>query len=140
MNANTLNQNVNTLDTLQKANRNLLAKLAISDEQKAHEKSVQFLLNFELSQLKTQIDGAKKDVQELEKEQTKLIRTNQELGSQVKLIRNYFGYVNSLQVDRKSEHIQNLRGELSGLDFTLEERSAEPNRSIEHFTQVSRQN
>lgn len=133
-----LEENVSTLETLEKNNRNLAAKLAISEETRAHEESVQFLLNFELAQIKKQVDETKKDINELEKEQKSLIQTNRDLCSQVKLIRNYFSYVNSLQVDRKEELLQNLRGELSALDFTIEQKQDDPARNNDAFTQMAR--
>jgi chromosome segregation ATPase len=138
INFGNLEENTGTLETLDKANRNLAAKLAISEETKAHEKSVQFLLNFELSQIKKQINEAKKDVEGLEREQKRLAQTHQELCMQVKLIRNYFCYVNSLQVDRKEEHLQNLRGELSALDFTIEQKQEDPSRNHDSFTQLAK--
>lgn len=133
-----LQHNLTTLELLERSNKSLAAKLAVAEETRAHEKSVEFLLRFESSQIRAQINDAKKDVEELEREQKKLIAANQGLCLQVKQIRNYFGYVNSLQVDRKAEWLQNLKGELSALDFTLEARQLEPSRNVEAFTQVKR--
>lgn len=137
-NIGNLEDSVSTLEALNKNNRNLAAKLAIAEETRAHEKSVQFLLNFELSQIRRQINESKRDIAELEKDQKRLISTNRNLNDQVRMIRNYFSFVNSLQVDRKEEHIQNLRGELSALDFTIEQKQDDPGSNNDIFTQLAR--
>lgn len=133
-----LQEKIDSLESLERSNKALAAKLAVAEEMKAHEKSVQFLLKFEMSQVKAQISDAKREVEDLEREQMSLVSTNQGLVLLEKHIRNYFGYVNSYQVDRKEEFLQNLRAELSALDFSIEEKQADPSRDVEAFTQFAR--
>ena len=138
MSSGNLQENIDTLESLERSNKALAAKLAVAEEMKAHERSVEFLLKFEMSQVRAQINDSKKEVEDLEREQTLLVSTNQSLSLLEKHIRNYFGYVNSCQVDRKEEFLQNLRAELSALDFSIEEREVDPTRDVEAFTQYSR--
>lgn len=138
MSLGNLQQNLSLLEQQERLNKALAAKIAVAEETKARGESTSFLLKFELAQIKAQIHQNKKDVEELEREQRKLISDNQDLNLQVKQIRNYFGYVNSLQVDRKADWIQNLKGELSALDFTLEARQLEPTLNVDAFSQYRR--
>lgn len=138
MGLNNLQNNLNALHLLEHSNKSLAVKLAIAEETQAHEKSVEFLLRFELAQLRAHIAEARRDVDDLEREQRRLIASNQELTLQVKLIRNYFGYVNGIQVRRKESWLQDLRNTANSLDFALEARQLDPNGSMDAFTQIPR--
>lgn len=133
-----LEDNLATLEKLEKSNKALARKLEHTDWLKAREKSFQHQLNHELSRIKMDISDTKSGVESLEANQKKLYAVNQELILQIKHVRNYFGYVNALQVDRKAQWMQNIRGELSALDFTLEEIQNDPGQDMETFTQYWR--
>lgn len=133
-----LEENYNAIKKYDQLNRDLAAKVAIVKEAQAREESVRLLLNFELSQILSTIEQTKQELADIEAEQDRLTASNHELGCQLKRIRNYFGFVNTMQADRKAEWAQNFMGYLNSLDFTIEEYQNEPSRSIESFTQFKR--
>lgn len=138
MNPAKLEENTSAIEDIQRSTKEVETKLAIAEDARARERSTQLLLNYELSQMQNVIDETKKAIEELDREKKRLLMANQNASLQLKRIRNYFGYLSPLQVDRKAEWMQNLRGELNSLDFTIEEHEEEPSRSVETFTQVSR--
>jgi len=124
--------------SIEQTTRDIESKLEQAEEIRSKERSTQVLLNFEISQLNNFISRTKKTIESLIKEEQRLIELNQDASQQIKRIQNYFGYLGPMQADRKAEWMQNLRGELNSLDFTLEEFEEQPSRSVDTFTQVNR--
>lgn len=136
--AQRLEETTQALDDIRRTLKETEIKLASAEERMALERSTEFQLNFELSRIHNVIRQTKSTIETLSKEEERLIAMNQTNSLQLKRIHNYFGYICPMQLDRKAEWIQNLRGELNSLDFTIEELEEEPTRSFDTLTQVPR--
>ena len=129
-----LEEQRSSVEHYEQLNKGLAAKLEISKELIAKEKSAHLLIQFELSQIKEEINQSKKENYDLEKELTRLITDSRDANHLVKRIR-CLHHTNTIQVNRKAEWHQDLVSELHHLDFTIEEQNMEPDRSVDTFTQ-----
>lgn len=123
---------------IERTNRDLAAKIAIAAETKAKEKSVQFLLNFELSQVMLTINQIKKEISDLEQEHNRLVEKNFQVSADLRRFKNYFTVVNALQMERKESSMRKLRDLICNVDFAVEVHEEDPSRSVEAFTQIVR--
>lgn len=134
-----LEESADALAQITRAKEELSIKISLLTENRDREMSAQHLLNFELSNIQNDIDQTKKEIEQLQEQESVLIKANERASVQLKRIRNYFHYVSPMQVDRKAEWMQNLKGLLESLDFTIEEHLEEPTRNVDSFTQPPRQ-
>lgn len=132
----TQQDNKSLIENYANNNKSLDIKIAASKEILTKEKSSQHLMNFELSKLMSVINNIKHEISDMEREYKRLVDISQEIGPDLKRIRNYFGLVNPMQTDRKAEWMQNLNNQLNTLDFNAEVRSFDPEYQGNSTTQL----